>query len=64
MSSKAVAAIGVVVAVVGGVFLLQGVGVLGGSFMSGSGIWAVIGLVLAITGLLLFARGTRRRQGR
>ena len=51
--------VGVVVAVVGGVFTLQGVGVLGGSFMSGSATWAVIGIVMVIAGLTLYARGTR-----
>jgi hypothetical protein len=58
---RATAAVGVVVAVVGAVFTLQGVGVLGGSFMSGSATWAVIGVVMVVAGLTLYARGTRTR---
>jgi hypothetical protein len=52
---------GLVVAVVGAVFTLQGVGILGGSFMSGSGVWAVIGIVMVAVGLVLYARATRDR---
>lgn len=59
MSSRVVAVTGVVMALVGGVFTLQGIGVLGGSFMSGSGTWAVIGIVMVIAGLTLYGRGTR-----
>ena len=43
---------GVVLALLGLLWFLQGVGVVGGSFMSGEPVWAVIGLVL----LLLAAR--------
>jgi len=40
----------------GGVWILQGVGVLPGSFMSGDIMWAAIGVVLwIVSGLLLFA---------
>ena len=61
MGRRVVAVIGIVVAVVGGVFTLQGVGVLGGSFMSGSATWAVIGIVMVIAGITLYGRGTRTR---
>lgn len=50
--------IGVVVAIVGAVFTLQGAGVLGGSFMSGSGTWLVIGIAMVVAGLVLYARST------
>jgi hypothetical protein len=41
---------------VGGVWLLQGVGVLPGSFMTGQPFWAVMGAIcLAVGGLLVFA---------
>jgi hypothetical protein len=43
---------GVVLALLGLLWFLQGVGVIGGSFMSGEPVWAIIGLVL----LLLAAR--------
>jgi hypothetical protein len=50
--------LGLVLVLAGGVFFLQGIGVLGGSFMSGSAKWAVIGglLVAAGVGLLAAAR--------
>jgi hypothetical protein len=43
--------IGLVVAVVGLVFTLQGLDLLGGSAMSGQHKWAVIGIVLIAVGL-------------
>jgi hypothetical protein len=49
----------------GGVWLLQGIGILPGSFMTGQVFWAVIGAVLmALGGLLVFAwfRLNRRRR--
>ncbi len=52
-------------AVVGAVWLLQGISVLPGSFMSGSTLWATIGLVLLLVGIWLVvtrdSTGTRRR---
>ena len=59
MRNRIVAAVGVVAAIAGAVFTLQGVGVLGGSFMSGSGTWAIIGIVLVVVGIMLYARATR-----
>jgi len=56
MRSRVMAVVGIVVAVVGGVFFFQGIGVLGGSFMSGSATWLVIGLVLVAVGLAIYAR--------
>lgn len=43
----------------GGVFTLQGVGVLGGSVMSGITFWAVAGPVIALAGLILAVIGLR-----
>jgi len=51
--------LGVVVAIVGAVFTLQGFGVLGGSFMSGSATWAVIGLAMVAAGVTLYGYSTR-----
>jgi hypothetical protein len=45
--------------VVGAVWVLQGVGVLGGSFMTGEAVWAVIGAA-CIGGGLLLLRPPRR----
>ena len=61
MANRVLVAAGVVVAVVGAVFTLQGIGVLGGSFMSGSATWAVIGIGLVAVGLTVCARATRPR---
>jgi len=43
----------------GVVFTLQGVGVLGGSVMSGVSFWAVAGPVIALAGLVLVVIGLR-----
>jgi len=58
---RVLALTGIAVALVGAVFTLQGAGVLGGSFMSGSGTWLVIGVVLVVAGLVLYARSTSER---
>jgi hypothetical protein len=57
-------AAGVLVAIAGTVFALQGFGVLGGSVMSGSHFWAAAGPVIAVAGLVLLALGARRRPAR
>jgi hypothetical protein len=54
-------ALGVVLALVGAVWTLQGVGVIGGSFMTGSRVWLVIGLVALVAGIWLLVRSLRRR---
>jgi MYXO-CTERM domain-containing protein len=54
--------IGVAAAVAGAVWTLQGLGYVGGSFMSGATVWAVIGPVVALAGLVLVAAGSRRRR--
>jgi hypothetical protein len=51
--------VGLVVAVVGAVFTLQGIGVLGGSFMSGSATWAVIGVAMVAAGVTTYGLSTR-----
>jgi hypothetical protein len=51
---------GVLVMLAGVIFTLQGVGVLGGSAMSGVTIWAVAGPVIALAGLAIAAIGLRR----
>jgi hypothetical protein len=40
-------------------FGLQGMGVLGGSAMSGKTLWAVLGPVIAVVGVVLVASGLR-----
>jgi hypothetical protein len=57
--------VGGLMALVGVVWLLQGVGILPGSFMTGQPFWAVMGTIfLVVGGLLVFAGlrlGWRRR---
>lgn len=48
--------LGVVLVGVGVVWTLQGVGVLGGSPMTGVAVWAVIGPIVALAGLLVIGR--------
>ena len=52
--------IGVVLCLVGAVWIGQGVGLIGGSFMSGEAIWAVIGAIALLFGGVLI-RSTGRR---
>lgn len=53
-------ALGAVATIAGVVFALQGFGVLGGSAMSGSLLWAALGPLIAVAGLLIAATGLRR----
>jgi hypothetical protein len=52
--------VGLAVAAAGVIFALQGFGVLGGSAMSGSSVWAVLGPLIAVGGLIMTAAGLRR----
>ena len=60
MSRTAGLVVGVVLALVGLLWILQGLNVLGGSGMSGQLIWAVIGVVVAGLGLFLVLRALRK----
>jgi hypothetical protein len=48
--------------VVGGVWTLQGVGYIKGSFMTGTTTWSVVGPIVVIIGLAMAATGLRRRR--
>ena len=52
---------GFLLTLAGVVFTLQGVGVLGGSVMSGVTFWAVAGPVIVLAGVILAALGLRDR---
>ena len=54
--------VGVLFVLLGGLWTLQGFGLVGGSFMTGSTTWLVIGLVLVAAGIALITR--RRRTPR
>jgi len=51
--------LGALLVVMGLVWFLQGIGVLGGSAMSGVVLWAVIGPIVAVAGVFLILRGRR-----
>jgi hypothetical protein len=53
--------LGVVLVLVGGLWTLQGFGVVGGSFMTGSTVWLVIGLITVVMGLVLLVPRRSRR---
>ena len=53
---------GVVLVTVGSLWFLQGIGVAGGSVMSGHPIWSVIGAPLALAGVALIVSASRRRS--
>ena len=53
--------LGALCVLVGVIWVGQGVGLIGGSFMTGEAIWAVIGAVAILFGVVL-VRGARRRS--
>jgi hypothetical protein len=56
--------VGALVAITGLVWALQGFSVIGGSFMSGDSVWAIIGPVTACIGLALTGLGVRMLRAR
>ena len=65
MKQVALIVLGVLVALAGAVWTLQGLGYIGGSFMSGATVWAVIGPIVLLAGLAIIylALRGRRRAG-
>lgn len=61
MNRRVSVVIGVVLVLVGILWTLQGLDILGGSGMSGVRIWAVIGPFVALIGVIV-ALGARRRR--
>ena len=55
--------LGLLLIVVGGIFLGQGGGLIGGSFMTGRGRWAVTGGVMIAIGIYLLAAARYRDRG-
>jgi len=58
---NAISVLGVVMALFGVLFTLQGVGKVQGSFMSNTTTWTVLGPIIALAGLGLAIAGWRRR---
>ena len=51
--------VGVLLCVVGAVWFFQGIGVLKGSFMTGTWFWTVVGVILFGLGLRMIVRARR-----
>jgi drug/metabolite transporter superfamily protein YnfA len=51
---------GAVMVLLGGVWILQGINILPGSFMTGQIQWAIYGAVLAIAGIVVILWARRR----
>ncbi|HTK66398.1 MAG TPA: hypothetical protein VL595_28740 [Pseudonocardia sp.] len=43
----------------GGLWFLQGIGLVGGSFMTGSRLWLFIGLIVALAGFAVLGNAVR-----
>ncbi len=54
--------LGILLILVGAVWILQGVNVIGGSVMTGQTQWAVYGALSAILGVVLLVLANRRRK--
>jgi cytochrome bd-type quinol oxidase subunit 2 len=65
MKQVALIVLGVLAALAGAIWTLQGLGYIGGSFMSGATLWAVIGPIVLLAGLAIIylALRARRRSG-
>ncbi|MEO7368944.1 MAG: hypothetical protein ABIZ36_13380 [Gemmatimonadaceae bacterium] len=53
--------IGVIMICVGGIFFLQGINIIPGSFMTGQMQWAVYGGIILVAGVMLLMSANRRR---
>ncbi|MGY4869666.1 hypothetical protein [Mycolicibacterium elephantis] len=58
----AIAVLGVIVAFFGLLFALQGFGVVGGSPMSDTTTWSILGPLIALVGIALTVGAVRRKQ--
>ncbi|MFB9310308.1 hypothetical protein BJY17_000239 [Agromyces hippuratus] len=61
MRKPVLVAIGALVVVMGVVFMFQGIGLIGGSAMTGSLLWAILGPIIALGGVALIVVGLRSR---
>ena len=53
--------LGILCLLAGCVWLLQGINILPGSFMTGQTKWAIYGALMAVVGIALLISGRRRR---
>ena len=59
MKKVGVVALGALLVLAGVTFGLQGLGLIGGSAMSGKNMWAVIGPLIALVGVVMVVKGLR-----
>lgn len=64
MKKFLLAGVGALMALLGVVWTLQGLGYIGGSGMSGVTLWAVVGPVVVLVGLAITVVSTRGRGSR
>ena len=64
MKRRLLVATGALIAVVGFIWTLQGLGYIGGSAMSGVTLWALVGPVVVVVGVAVAATGMRGRSSR
>ncbi|MEV0168685.1 hypothetical protein ACGFJC_52435 [Nonomuraea fuscirosea] len=63
MKARIIVAIGLLLAATGVLWTLQGLGIVGGSAMSGVTTWAVVGPVVVVVALVITYIGFRRLRG-
>ena len=59
MSGPLRTGLGILLVLAGALWTLQGLGVVGGSVMSGVTLWAIIGPIVVLAGLALIVTGRR-----
>jgi hypothetical protein len=64
MKKAVFVALGILLTVVGVIWALQGLGYIGGSSMSGSALWAIVGPIVAAFGVSLIYVSVRGPQKR
>lgn len=62
MSKSVLVGLGALLVVLGLIWAGQGMGWIGGSVMTGKTLWAVVGPVVAVVGLVLVGYGLRGRR--
>ena len=55
--------LGVLFVLMGGVWFLQGINVLPGSFMTGQAKWAIYGALVLVAGVVMLAAARGKRDG-
>jgi len=60
MRKPVLVTVGAIVAILGAIFTLQGLGFIGGSAMTGSTLWAILGPIIGVAGIVIAVFGLRR----